>query len=368
MTTKLSGEIHDFQPEQYLSKKYLSRMALFTQYGYAAAGEALRDSGCTIDPKRAGIVLGTALGGTMEIAEGQTEFAQRGDDKGSPAFIPKILSNMAASQIAIGYHLRGPNYTLSTACSSGDDAVGLASMILRSGGADVMVAVGCEAVTCPVVISALAASRVMISGDDADRAGRPFSANRDGFVLGEGGGALVLETEAHARARGAFIYGELLGYGNNNDGFHITSPREDGEGGADCIRLALASAGLQPEEIDYINGHGTGTPKGDSVEYLAMKSVFGSHLEHIPVTSSRGATGHMMAAGSIIDSITCLLAIRDQILPPTLHFEEADPSCPVDCVPNAARKASVHIAMNNAFGFGGQNASLIFGRYLPSDR
>lgn len=362
METRLAGEIHDFDPLAYLPKKLASRMALFTQYGYAAATKALQDSGITIEaPNRVGIVLGTALGGTAEIAEEQLRFEEAGE-RGSPIFIPKILSNMASSQIAIGHGLRGPNYTLSTACASGDDAVGLSAMLLRSGAADVMLAVGCEAVTCPVVVSSLSASRVLVSGEDPT-AVRPFDKDRSGFVLGEGGGALVLETEEHALRRGAKIYGELLGYGNNNDGYHITTPRPGGEGGADCMRMALQSAGLQPWEIEYINGHGTGTVIGDALECAAMQAVFGEQFSQIPVSSLRGATGHMMAAGSITDSIACLLAIRDQILPPTLNYVSADSDCPIDCVPNVARPHSVQIAMNNAFGFGGQNASLIFGRY-----
>lgn len=363
LLTHLAGEIHDFEPEQYIPHKLVHRMALFTQYAYAAAGEALADSGYVVDPKRTGIVLGTALGGVAEVAEGQETFLQGGGKKASPGFVPKILSNIAASQVAIGYNLRGPNYTLSTACASGDDAVGLSAMLLRSGAADAILAVGCEAVTCPIVVSSLAASRVLIPGENPANAGRPFDFHRDGFVLGEGGGALLLETEEHARNRGAHIYGELLGYGNNNDAFHITSPRDGGEGGADCIRLALESAGLAPKDIDYINAHGTGTQKGDAMECAAVQAVFGELASKIPMSSLRGATGHMMAAGSITDTIACLLAIRDGILPPTLHYQTPDAACPIDCVPNKARKATVHIAMNNAFGFGGQNASLIFGRY-----
>lgn len=357
----LAGEIHDFHPADCIPQKLIHRMALFTQYGYAAAGEALADSGCQIDPKRMGVVLGTALGGTADVAAEQTVFAARG--KGGSSFIPKILSNAAAAQIAIGYGLRGPNYTLSTACASGDDAVGLSAMLLQSGRADAVVAVGCEAVTCPVVVSALAAARVMIPGSDPANAGRPFDRDRDGFVLGEGGGALVLEREEHALRRGARIYGVVLGYGNNNDAFHILAPRTGGEGGADCMRLALQSAGLSPGDVDYINAHGTGTQKGDATEWQAVEAVFGALAGKIPVSSARGATGHMMAAGSITDTIACLLAIRDNILPPTLHFTAADDGCPIDCVPNKARRATVNIAMNNAFGFGGQNASLLFGRY-----
>ncbi|MDD5953241.1 MAG: beta-ketoacyl-[acyl-carrier-protein] synthase family protein [Oscillospiraceae bacterium] len=364
MATHLAAEIHEFTPPEDIPAKFVSRMALFTQYACAAAGQALRDSGLTVDPKRTGIVLGTALGGTADVAEGQEALLRSPQKKSSPSFVPKILSNMASSQVAIAYGLRGPNYTLSTACASGDDAVGLSSMILYSGRADAMLAVGCEAVTCPVVVSSLAGSRVMIPGDDPKNAGRPFDLHRNGFVLGEGGGALLLETESHAKARGAHIYGVLLGYGNNNDAFHITTPRPEGEGGADCIYLALESAGLAPSDIDYINAHGTGTPIGDATECAAVRAVFGDELARkIPMSSLRGATGHMMAAGSITDSIACLLALRDQILPPTLHYETPDPDCPIDCVPNQARKAEVNIVMNNAFGFGGQNASLIFGKY-----
>ncbi len=364
MPAHMAAEIHDFDPTEHgIPKKIADRMALVTQYAYAAVGEALADSGYEVDPMRTGIVLGTALTSTQDIAEGENTFVAHGSKKASPHFVPKILPSIAACQVAIGFNLRGPNYTLSNACASGDDAVGLAAMLLRGGAADAIVAVGCEAVTCPVVVSSLAASRVLITGDDPT-ACRPFDKDRAGFVLGEGGGALVLETEEHAKARGAKIYGVLLGHGNNNDAFHITTPRDGGEGGADCIRLALEDAGLQPGDIDYINSHGTGTKLGDALECAAVRSVFGDELlKEIPMNSLRGATGHMMAAGSITDSITCLLAMRDGMIPPTLNFETPDPDCPIDCVPNVARKKELNIVMNNAFGFGGQNASLIFGKY-----
>lgn len=364
MSAHMAAEIHDFEPTAHgIPEKIADRMALVTQYAYAAVGEALADSGYVGDPKRTGIVLGTALTTTGDIAESQNAFMEKGGKKGSSRFITTVLPSISACQVAIGYNLRGPNYTLSNACASGDDAVGLAAMLLRSGAADAIVAVGSEAGTCPVVVSSLAASRVHVSGDDPS-ACCPFDHNRSGFVLGEGSGALVLETEEHAKARGAKIHGVLLGYGNNNDGYHVTTPREGGEGGADCIRMALESAGLQPEEIDYINAHGTGTKLGDKLECAAVRSVFGDALlQKIPMNSLRGATGHMMAAGSITDSITCLLAMRDGMIPPTLNYKTPDPDCPIDCVPNYARKAELNVVMNNAFGFGGQNVSLIFGKY-----
>lgn len=360
---QLAAEVRDFSPQEHgIPGKFASRMALFTQYACAAANEAILDSGYQVEPLRCGLVLGTALGGTAEIGEERAVYEEKESRRVSPAYVPKILANIAAAQISIAHQIRGCSYTLSTACASGDDAVGLCAMLLRSGAADAMLAVGCEAVTDPVVISSLASAHVMVTGTEVGN-NCPFDSRRSGFVLGEGGGALLLETEEHAKKRGARIYGELLGYGNNNDAFHITSPREGGDGGAECIRLALASAGLQPQDIDYINAHGTATGMGDAVEYQAVAQVFGDLAKKIPMSSLKGATGHMMAAGSITETIACLLSIRDGILPPTLHYQSPDPACPIDCVPNQARKARVQIAMNNAFGFGGQNASLIFGQY-----
>ncbi|MCI9576748.1 MAG: beta-ketoacyl-[acyl-carrier-protein] synthase family protein [Clostridiales bacterium] len=361
----VAAEIQDFQPEQHIPVKMAHRMARFTQYAYAAAGEALADSGYSVQPSRTGMVLGTAMGGVADIAQTQQEVCESGSKRVSPAFVPKILGNIPACQVAIAHNLRGPSFTLSTACASGDDAITLAAMLLRSGAADAMLAVGADAIECPIVISSLAASHILAHDDQEPLcAARPFDKNRNGFAIGEGGGALLLETEEHALARGAHIYAELLGSANNNDAFHITTPREGGEGGADCVRMALESAGLTVDDIDYVNAHGTGTVKGDQLECEAFHAVFGERASQVPMSSLKGATGHMMGAGGIVESIACILAIRDGMVPPTLNYRELDPACgAIDCVPNEARQLPVNIVMNNTFGFGGQNASLIFGRY-----
>ena len=271
---------------------------------------------------------------------------------------------MAASQIALAHGLLGPSYTLCTACASGDDSVGLGSMLLQADMADAVLIVGCESAMDPVTLSCLVSSRVMVTGTDITE-NRPFDLNRKGFVLGEGAGAIVLERSEAAVRRGAKIYGELLGYANNNDGYHITTPCPDGAGAARCMRLALDRAGLAPEDIGYISAHATGTIAGDRSECLAARTVFGKNMP--PMSSYKGATGHMMAAGSVTDTITCLLAMRDGILPPTIHFQTPDPDCSVDCIPEKARKQKVSVVMNNAFGFGGQNASLIFGAFDRAD-
>lgn len=365
LPVSVAAEIKDFDPKEHIPARLVPRMARFTQYAYAAAEEALQDSGYAVREMRTGVVMGTAMGAVAETAQAQEETGGR---RVSPAFVPKILGNMPACQIAIAHQLRGPSFTLNTACASGEDAVSLSAMLLRAGAADAMLAMGADAISCSLVMSSLAASQILAHDErEPFCAVRPFDANRNGLAIGEGGGALLLETEEHARARGAHIYAELLGGGNNNDAFHITTPRDGGEGGADCMRMALREAGLSPEEIDYVNAHGTGTIQGDRRECEAFHAVFGEHAPKVPMSSLKGATGHMMGAGGIVESIACMLAIRDGVLPPTLHHRETDPACgALDCVPNHARRTPVRIAMNNTFGFGGQNASLIFGRYDPT--
>lgn len=362
---RVAAEIQDFDAEAYLPRKLASRMPRFTQYVYAAAAEALADSGVPKGHSRIGVVMGTAMGGVADIAQTEQEFCQ-GQKKVSPGFVPKVLGNMAACQVAIAHGLRGPSFTLNTACASGDDAITLAAAMLRSGAADAMLAMGGDAIECGIVIASLAASQILAHDpENPFCAARPFDRNRNGFAIGEGGAAVLLETEEHAAARGAHIYGELLGSANNNDAFHITTPSV--EGGADCMQLALKNAGLTVHDIDYVNAHGTGTIKGDQMECEAFQRVFGEHAANVPMSSLKGATGHMMGAGGIVESIACLLAIRDSVLPPTIHHNQPDPTCcHLDFVPNQARKADVRVAMNNTFGFGGQNASLIFGRYLPA--
>lgn len=359
-----AGEVKDFDVDALVPKAYAKNLAPFGLYAFAAAQEAIQMCGGGLDTFRTGLVMGTAMDGVAEIAETQMQYDAAARKKVSPRFVPKILGNMAPCQIAIANNLRGPSLTVNTACSSGIDAINVACLLLNSGAADAMVAVGGENIMCDVTIASLAAAQALSkNNDDPAHACRPFDKNRDGFVMGEGGGALVLETLEHAQARGAKIYAEILACANNNDAFHITSPRPGGEGGAQCMALALEQAGLKPEDVQYINTHGTATHMGDAYECAAIHTVFGDYAKDLLISSTKSATGHLMGAGGITETIACIQAIREGVIPPTLNYETPDPDCDLDCVPNTARKADVRVAMNNALGFGGQNASLIVGRY-----
>lgn len=365
LPVQIGGEVRNFDPTQFMPRNQVNKMARFTQLAYAAAEEALADSGLEIDPYRTGLVMGTAMNGIAEICQTQEQYGRTGR-KVSPRFVPMVLGNMAACQIAMPHNIQGPSFTVGTACASGIDAITMAVTLLRAGSADAMLAVGGDSGICAPVISSLSTSNALSRNNgDPLHASCPFDRKRDGFVMGEGGGALMLETEAHALARGAKIYGEVLGCANNNDAYHITSPRPHGEGGGLCMQLALKDAGIRPEEVGYVNAHGTSTPVGDVLECDAIRTVFDDHAAQLPVSSTKGATGHMMGAGGVTEVIACVLGIRDGILPPTLNVTDLDPACGLDCVPLAARRKEYDIAMSNAFGFGGQNASIVVGRYRP---
>ena len=364
LPVKVAAEVADFDPAAYMPKRLAKEAALFSQFAYAAAEEALEQSGldCEAETRRIGIAMGTAMSGIVSTAETQEQMTATGKSKVSPRFVPKILGNIAAAQIAIEKHLNGPCYTVSTACSSGADAIKLGNMILQSGEADAVIAVGAESSLCPLVSSSLAMARALSRAEEPAESSRPFDVNRDGFVMGEGGGALILETEEHALARGAQIYGVLLAATNNTDGYHVTSPAPDGHGAVACMKDALEQAGLEPEDIGYINAHGTSTPMGDVIELSAIRSVFG---ERRPcVSSTKGATGHMMGAGGITEVIACLMACREGILPHTLNTTQLDPACEgVDVIVGQPRQMKIKAAMSNAFGFGGQNSSVIVAAY-----
>ncbi len=363
LPVQIGGEVEEELVQRRLTRQQGNKMARFTRFAYLAAQEAVEDSGCAFHPYRTGITMGSAMDGVLEITKTQDSFTQNGR-RVSPFFVPKVLGNMAACQIAMEYGIQGPSFTVNTACASGVDAITLAVLLLRSGRADVMLAVGGESMACAPVISSLSgAGALSRNNGDPLHACRPFDADRDGFVIGEGGGALVLETEEHARARGAHIYGEILGVGNNNDAYHLTSPRPHGEGGARCMSLALMDAGLNPEQIGYLNAHGTATRLGDVCECDAVRSVFGEYAKTLPVSSTKGATGHMMGAGGITEVIACVKGIEEGVLPPTLNLDHVDPACECNHVPKEAREASYDYAMSNALGFGGQNACVIVGRY-----
>ena len=364
LPVQIAAELKDFDPAAYMPKTLARTMDPFMQYAFVAAEEALGDSGLDIaaDPDRVGIVMGTAMDGVTTVAG--TQAAYDAGKRVGPRFVPMTIGNIAAAQISIAHGITGPSMTLNTACSAGGDAIMTAAMLLRTGEADAVLAVGGESILCPIVVAGLSQAHALSRrNDDPEQACRPFDADRDGFVIGEGGGALILETEEHARARGAHIYAELAGYANTSDAHHVTAPHPEGAGAAACMRRALKRAGLQPSDIGYINAHGTSTGLGDIAETQAVKAVFGGRESAPPVSSTKSMTGHLMGAGGITESIACILAIRDGILPPTLHLAHPDPACDLDYIPNEAHKTRITAAMSNSLGFGGQNSSLIFTQY-----
>ena len=366
LPVKIAAEVRDFDAEKYMSKKLMREMDVFMQYGYAAAMEAIGQAGePAAEPERMGIVVGTAMGGLSPIAETQDGVSRGEHKKVSPRFVPKIIGNEAAAQVAIAKGYRGPSLTVSTACSSGGDAISAACMLLMSGQADAVLAMGTESALSPLFILGLSSAHALSTrNDDPQGASRPFDRDRDGFVIGEGGGALIIETEENARRRGAKILAEVAGFANCTDGYHVTSPHPEGIGAVFCMKKALENAGLQPEDVDYINTHGTSTPVGDPIETAAVTELFGDHAKDMAVTSTKGATGHMMAAGGVTEAIACIQAIRTGIIPPTLNLENLDEKCEkLNYAAGKSIRMEVTAAMSNSFGFGGQNSSVIFKKF-----
>ena len=370
LAVRIAAEVHSFDLQKYMPKKMIHETDAFTQYAYVAAAEALAMAGkkdgersgenarMSDDPDQMGIVMGTAMAGVATTAATQEILTNAVHKNVGPRFVPRILGNIAAAQIAIAHGITGHSVTLSTACASGGDAVSAAAMLLQADEADAVLAVGAESILCPLVIYSLANAHTLSRmNDDPQHSCRPFDAHRSGFVIGEGGGALVLETEENALARGATIYAELAGWANNNEAYHVIKPNPDGISSIKCMRKALLRAGLSPRDVDYINAHGTGTKLGDEAELNALGQLF----EGSAISSTKGATGHMMGAGGITEAIACIQAIREGIVPPTLNLEDCDSD--LDFVRGESRKMTVDTAMTNAFGFGGQNSSLIFRRY-----
>ncbi|WP_034784869.1 beta-ketoacyl-ACP synthase II [Eubacterium xylanophilum] len=364
LPVKVAGEIKDFEPSEHMPKKLTREMDPFMQYGFAAAMQAIDQAGEAAEPDRMGIVVGTALGGINHISETQDVLSKGIRSKVSPRFVPKIIGNEAAAQVAIAKGYRGPSLTVSTACSSGGDAIGTACMLIQAGQADAVVAMGTESALSPIFILGLTSAHALSTNPDPAKASRPFDRDRDGFVIGEGGGALVIETEENAKKRGAKIIAEIAGFSNCTDGYHVTSPHPEGIGAIFCMEKAVENAGIKPEDVDYINTHGTSTPVGDPIETSAIVKVFGDHTSDMYVTSSKGATGHMMAAGGITEAITCIKAIETGIVPPTINLDNLDEKCEkLNYAPNKAVEKQVNVAMSNSFGFGGQNSSVIFKKY-----
>ncbi len=350
-----AGEVRDFHPRDFMSKPLTMDLELFGQYAYAAAEQAVSQSGLDTKSSRVGVVMGTALHGIDYLARMQQD-CDRSGKTGDPKLMTKYMGNIVAAQFAIHHGIQGPSLTVGTACSSGGDAVTLATLLLESGRADAVVVMAGEAALCPISIYSLYKTRAV----SPSGASRPFSVDRDGFVIGEGGGALLLETEEHALRRNAPVFARLLGCANNTDAYHPVSPNPEGNVAVECIRLALKDAGLVPEAIDYINAHGTATPKGDEAEALAIHKVFGDRP--VSVSSSKGATGHMMAAGGITELIACVKAIESGVLPPNLGLAQPDESLALNLITAENQRQNISIAMSNAFGFGGQNSCLIVGR------
>ncbi|HHW44982.1 MAG TPA: beta-ketoacyl-ACP synthase II [Desulfotomaculum sp.] len=367
-STRFAAEVKDFDPARYIDKKEARRMDRFTQFALAAAGMALEDAGMDwegVDRDRVGVILGSGIGGIETLEEQHQVLLTRGPGRVSPFFIPMMIANMGAGQIAIAYRLRGCNLTTTSACASSAHAVGDAFRLLQRGEADVMITGGSEAPITPLAIAGFCSMKALSArNDEPERASRPFDAGRDGFVIGEGAAILILETLEHAQKRGARIYAEVAGYGTSCDAYHITAPDPEGGGAALSMRLALLDAGVAPESVDYINAHGTSTPLGDKLETAAIKQVFGDHAKKLVVSSTKSMTGHLLGAAGGLEAVASVLAIDRGVIPPTINYEEPDPECDLDYVPNRSREFPVKTALSNSFGFGGHNATLLFRKFL----
>jgi 3-oxoacyl-[acyl-carrier-protein] synthase II len=366
---RIAGEVRDFDPSPALpSPKEVRRTDRYTQFGVFAGYQALLDSGLDLDRAdrdEIGVFIGSGIGGFQTTTAQHKVLLERGPKRLSPFMIPMLILNMASGMFSIYHRLRGPNLATCSACATATHALGEAWRTIKMGDAKVMFAGGAEATVSPMGIGGFCAMKALSTrNEEPQRASRPFDAERDGFVMGEGAGVLVLEELEHAKARGARIYCELVGYGNTADAYHLTAPSERGEGAARCMRMALRSAGLSPEAVSYINAHGTSTPQGDIAETQAIKAVFGEHARRLAVSSTKGATGHMLGAAGAVEMAVCAKAIQTGIVPPTINYEHPDPECDLDYVPNTPREMKVDVVLNNSFGFGGHNATLVARRFL----
>jgi len=365
--TKIAAEVKDFNAELYIDKKEIKKMDLFIHYAIAAAKEALEDAQLSITPENSeqiGVIVGTGLGGLPSIERYHKVLLEKGPSRITPFFIPMLIANMASGQIAIQFGPKGPNTCLVTACATGAHCIGDAFRAIVYGDAEAMITGGTEANITPLSIGGFNAMKALSTrNDEPEKACRPFEKNRDGFVVAEGSGILILEELQFALKRNAKIYGELIGYGYTGDAYHITAPSSDGDGAARCMRMAIKDAGLKPGDVDYINAHGTSTPLNDLTETIAIKTVFGDYAKKVPISATKSMTGHLLGAAGSTEAIFTLLSMRDGIMPPTINYEEADPQCDLDYVPNVARRKPFRIGMSNSFGFGGTNATLIFRKF-----
>jgi len=367
LSTRIAAEVKDFDPVALFGPRESRRMDRFTQFALAATQEALQDAGLRSDewtPGRVGIIIGTGVGGIATLLDQAKVLETRGPRRLSPFAIPMIMANAAAAQVAITYGITGPSLAVISACATGTNAIGEAAAFIRRGDADVMICGGSEAPLVPVAVAGFAIMGALSTrNDEPQRASRPFDAERDGFVAGEGAGILILESYEHAVARGARLYAEVVGYGTTSDATHITAPDEEGRGAAEAMRLALISAGLRPEEVDYINAHGTSTPLNDKTETRAIRTIFGAHADRLVVNSTKSMIGHLMGAAGAVEAIATIKALETGIVHPTINYEHPDPECDLDYVPNQARRVNPRTALSNSFGFGGHNACVAFRKY-----
>ncbi len=364
---RVAAEVKDFEVENYIDKKEARRMDRYTQFGVIAADEAMKSSGLEMEKEdawRIGVITGSGVGGMETLEEQHTNLMEKGPGRVSPFFVPMMISNMAAAQIAIKYGARGANENIAAACASGTNAIGNAFNIIRRGECDAIIAGGAEASITPFAFAGFCNMKAMsTNNDDPKNASRPFDAERDGFVMGEGAGFVVLEELEHAKKRGANIICEVVGYGITNDAYHMTSPIPGGEGGAKAMEFALKSAEITPDKVDYINAHGTSTKYNDSFETEAIKKTFGEHAKKLMVSSTKSMTGHLLGAAGGIEAIVCALALKEGFVPATINYKTPDPECDLDIVPNEGRIADIEYAMSNSLGFGGHNASIVLKKY-----
>ncbi|KOR31231.1 3-oxoacyl-ACP synthase [Achromatium sp. WMS2] len=365
-TTQFGGPIYNFDVTRYIPKKDLKKMDDFIHYGMAAGIQAWEDSGLEVTEancRRIGVAIGSGIGGIGGIERAYETYRTSGPRRISPFFVPANIINMVSGDLSIKYGLKGPNFSIVSACSTGAHNIGEAAMMIRYNRVDAMLAGGAEMATTPVGLGGFAAARALSTrNDDPARASRPWDKDRDGFVLSDGAGVLVLEEYEHARTRNANIYAEIIGIGMNSDAFHMTAPSEDGSGAKECMLMALDDAGISRDKVQYINAHGTSTPAGDLAETKAVKAAFGEHAYKLCMSSTKSMTGHMLGAAGGAEALFTILAIRDQVAPPTINYETPDPECDLDYVPNIARPMPIDIAVSNSFGFGGTNASLVIKR------
>lgn len=362
----VAAEIKDFDPVDYMDKKDSKRMDLFTQYAVAASKMAVEDAKLTIDDSNAnriGVWIGSGIGGMETMEKQHANFMEKGYRRVSPFYVPMMIPDMAAGQVSIQLGAKGINSCSVTACASGANSIGDAFKVIQRGDADYMIAGGTEAPLTNMAFAGFSSAKALTFNEDPKTASRPFDLNRDGFVMGEGAGILIMETLDSALERGAHIYAEIVGYGATGDAYHITAPAEGGEGAARAMNQALADGGINPEDVDYINAHGTSTNLNDKFETMAIKTVFGDHANKLAVSSTKSMTGHLLGAAGGVEAVISVKAIEDKIIPPTINYETADPECDLDYVPNEARKQEIDVVMSNSLGFGGHNVSLLFKKY-----